>query len=113
MRGTLKIYFHTDTCFSMPAALDATVDTNVALDRYSLPIAPGKTLHGLLRDTWLTAQPAVDPKRLGEALFGITRSHIAVGLLRIGDAEIADATRTWVAWASNRRNPVRAAALRD
>jgi CRISPR-associated protein Csx10 len=114
MRGTLKIHFHTDTCFSMPAALDATVDANVALDPYGLPVAPGKTLHGLLRDTWLSLGPIVDPDNLGEALFGVTKSHEDRGLLRIGDAAITDETRRWADWAANREHQaVSPASLRE
>ncbi|WP_394793791.1 hypothetical protein [Armatimonas sp.] len=88
MNGTLTIQFLSDTSFSMPASRDTTVDTDVALDAPGLPIVPGKTLHGLLRDTWLMlGDPA--PKD-GEALLGTPRSNDAEGKLRIGTARVTD-----------------------
>ncbi len=91
MTGRLTIEFLSDTCFSEPATRNATVDSDVALDVDLLPIAPGKTLHGLLRDTWLTLCEA-DPNlyELGKALLGHPRSNIEDGKLYIGTARVGD-----------------------
>jgi CRISPR-associated Csx10 family RAMP protein len=115
MQGELKIHFCSDTCFSMPAALDATYDANVAMDRLGLPIAPGKTLHGLLRDTWLTVRDTLDKTDVGFLLLGKPGSHAGEGLLRIGDARVDMATREWVQRARDRSEESRitVAALRD
>jgi CRISPR-associated protein Csx10 len=106
MRGTLRLKFLSDTCFSMPASSDNTVDTSVAIDALGLPTVSGKTLHGLLRDTWRSAQDYVDTTgEHGRALLGATQRHSAheQGLLRIGDALLEDGNiRRWVQWARNR-----------
>lgn len=90
MKGHLKFKFLSDTCFSSPTALNATVDTEVVLDELGLPMASGKTLHGLLRDTYLTVKGALDAAGDGPALLGSPLSLREEGALRIGDAFLAD-----------------------
>jgi len=48
----LKIECLSDTCFARPAPAVGVVDTDLARDALGLPLPSGKTLHGLLRDTW-------------------------------------------------------------
>ncbi|MGO8670458.1 MAG: hypothetical protein ACLQVD_03710 [Capsulimonadaceae bacterium] len=119
MNGELTITLKSETCFSMAATLDASVDTDVALDELGLPTAPGKTLHGLLRDTWLSARaqidrPGDDGSWTGEKLLGREGSLADIGKLRIGDARMPEETRAWIDWARSRREPpLRAGALRE
>ncbi|WP_395095190.1 hypothetical protein [Armatimonas sp.] len=95
MNGTLTIDFLSDTSFSMPATLDITVDSEVSLDELGLPTAPGKTIHGLLRDTWLMLGDPAPTE--GIALLGQPRSNDAEGKLRIGTARVTDpGVRAWV-----------------
>ncbi|MEW6754540.1 MAG: hypothetical protein AB1505_26690 [Candidatus Latescibacterota bacterium] len=106
MHGTLRIECLSDTCFSMPATLDVLVDAETCVDELGLPRVPGKTLHGLLRDTWLTVQPHFDPdRRLGHALLGEPLSNDNEGKLRIGDGTVDPEVRAWIAWATQRANP--------
>ena len=104
MRGTITIDFLSDTCFSMPANLDVSVDSEVALDPLGLPMTPGKTLHGLLRDTWLSVKSLLDPNELGYALLGRPRSMKEEGILRIGDAHIEETIQKQVAAALKREH---------
>ncbi len=74
-----------------------TVDREVTHDETGLPFIPGKSIRGLLRDTWLSmhhcfpslweaaARVLGRPKRLDE--------HC---ILRIGDALLEPAVREWV-----------------
>ncbi len=101
MKGVLTIKFLSDTAFSMPASRDATVDSDVSLDTLGLPEIPGKTLHGILRDTWLSLDNPAPIE--GIALLGKTLSNNAEGRLRIGTARIADTVlREWIAAARSR-----------
>jgi CRISPR-associated protein Csx10 len=100
MKRWLEIELLSDTCFSAPASLDNTVDTNVAEDSLGLPMLPGKTIRGLLLDTWLAAQLATRNElglpENGERLLGISQSHLLIGRLRIGDALMTGGVREWM-----------------
>lgn len=117
MKGTLTLRFYSDTCFSAPGSSDPGVDTQIAVDDLGMPMVSGKTLHGLLRDTWLTAYPYLDPDmRLGNLLFGTPKTHSTAeqALLRIGDGRWDASAQRWVRWARRRReNPLPVAALRS
>jgi CRISPR-associated protein Csx10 len=107
LRGTLFITLLSDTCFSSPSTQDSTIDTDISIDGNGLPILHGKTIHGLLRDTWLALQPVLDPDCTGYALFGKTQSHDDACLLRIGNAELAHAVADQLLYAQQRpANPV-------
>jgi len=102
----LKIECLSDTCFARPAPAVGAVDTDLARDALGLPLPSGKTLHGLLRDTWEIARPAwpaIDPQGVGEGLLGRTQSHALGAVLRVGDASLSPAIRAWVAWARDGR----------
>lgn len=90
MNGYLQIECLSDTCFSMPMARSASVDTESVQDSLGLPAVSGKTLHGLLRDTYLSAPLALDPENAGHVLLGKPQSMKGEGVLRIGDAYLVD-----------------------
>ncbi|NLH98668.1 MAG: hypothetical protein GX446_04145 [Chthonomonadales bacterium] len=115
MTGTLTIELLSDACFSMPATINVAMDTEACTDELGLPRIPGKTLHGLLRDTWLSASPALDPDQsLGYAILGKPKAHDGAGLLRIGDALMPPEVRTRVEWALKRSaNPMSPDAVRE
>ncbi|MCX6358314.1 MAG: hypothetical protein NT029_00765 [Armatimonadetes bacterium] len=108
MKGVLTLRMLSDTCFSMPAALTAAVDSEVATDELGLPMVSGKTLRGLLRDTWLSMLDALgDEAEAGLALLGEPQSHGAESVLRISDARMDGAIRSRLAWALSRpQNPL-------
>ena len=112
MQFTLTIELLSDTCFSMPAAGTSTVDSEASADNLGLPHIPGKTLHGLLRDTWLSLPEEMDPPdrdghRLGHRLLGAQFSHGDLGILRIGDALTHPDVRTAIRWATHREGTTR------
>jgi CRISPR-associated protein Csx10 len=113
MTGNLTIELLSDTCFSAPAALGESVQTDVGTDDLGLPFVSGKTLHGLLRDTWLSCRQYVDSERVGESLLGKVRSHEAEGVLRIGNGRMSESTRRFVEHARKRHKPVPEKAIRD
>jgi CRISPR-associated protein Csx10 len=114
MHGTLTIEFLSDTCFSMPSVLNVTVDSEVCMDDLGLPMIPGKTIRSLLRDTWLSAQPVLDPECIGYMLFGREGAHKDDSSLRIGNAMMDAAIRARIYWAIKRENnPLPVTILRD
>ncbi len=100
--GTLNITLMSDTCFSSPSTQDTAIDTDISVDKDGLPILHGKTIHGLLRDTWLALQPVIDLDRAGYALFGKTQSHDDACLLRIGNAQLPPAFSRQLIFAQKR-----------
>lgn len=96
MNRHLQIELLSDACFSMPRSADATVDADFAMDRLGLPRIPGKTLHGLLRDTWLACQEYVDSGNVGYSLLGEQWSHGERAVIRIGDGLLRSDSRAWV-----------------
>jgi len=114
MHSNLSITLLSDACFSMPTSRDTSVDTNIATDSLGLPTIPGKTLHGLLRDTWLAAQPKIDPDKIGLSLLGLEKRHEEYSILRIGDARISLDDRSLVKHSLSRSaNPFAAEWLTD
>lgn len=97
----LKIECLSDTCFSMPTSESVAVDQDIAYDKLGLPMISGKTIHGLLRDTWLMVQLYLDSAKEGYALVGDRLSHNQMGVLRIGDALLESEIRQIVYEAQN------------
>ncbi len=79
------------------------VDTEVTHDANGLPFIHGKTLHGLLLESWLLM--ASHFPELHEAslqVFGQPGDNEDTAILRIGDALLPDEVRDWVNFALKR-----------
>lgn len=124
MNGYILIECLSDTCFSAPSARGVTTDTECVRDTLGLPTVSGKTLHGLLRDTFLSAlsaSPSINSNQIGYALLGRPRSLAGEGILRVGDGYLVDTQgndlRPWVRFLihdkSERGSPLPATALTD
>ena len=85
----LVIELLSDTTFSTGYETMGQVDTEVDYDNLGLPKVGGKTLHGLLRDGWLTFAnkfETMDKNNLTEKVFGLEKSNKDKCILRISDA---------------------------
>lgn len=106
--ATLQIQLLSDTTFSRGEGTAGVVDTEVEHDADGLPYIGGKTIRGLLRDSWLSMQ-AHFPE-LNEAaarVLGHSESLEDTCRLRIGDAVLPKAVRDVVRQATHRgRNPI-------
>lgn len=99
-KGRIRIILHSDTCFSAPESANPTVDIGVAFGADGLPRVSGKTIKGLLRDTWLSSRDYIDPDGAGAGLFGTPRELANHANLRIADATLGEAIADWAAWAA-------------
>jgi CRISPR-associated protein Csx10 len=116
LNGVLTITLLSDACFFQPSSRHVLVDAETCADELGLPMIPGKTLHGLLRDTWLSCVEAMsDGTDTGYALLGQPQAHddTQPGILRIGRALMPEPIRDRVRWATMRRdNPLPGEAVR-
>lgn len=105
---TLTVELLSDTTFGRGEGTAGAVDVEVEHDELGLPFLGGKTLRGLLRDSWLSMEehfPRLRPAAL--RVHGPTREVGETGILRIGDARLDARTREWIAWAEGRdRQPL-------
>jgi len=102
---TLTVELLSDATFGRGVGTAGEVDVEVEHDPLGLPLLGGKTLHGLLRDAWLTMAPHFP--ELAEAarrVLGPGGEHDETSVLRVGDATVDDVTRAWVAWACGREH---------
>lgn len=94
----LQIKLLSDATFSRGEGAAGVVDTEVERDRFGMPFIGGKTVRGLLRDSWLSMSQHF-PGLVDAAALVLGRSQAADEScrLRIGDAvlpvEIATAVR--------------------
>jgi len=99
----IQVELLSDTCFSRGEGTAGVVDVEVEHDELGLPFLGGKTLRGLLRDSWLSMQHCFpELKEAGERVFGTEADLEEKSTLRIGDAMVDDLTRRWVEAAENR-----------
>ena len=105
---TLTVSLLSDTTFGRGEGAAGEVDVEVEHDDLGLPFLGGKTLHGLLRDTWLTMLPAFAELRWGgERVFGPPGDLTETAILRLGDAVVEAEARAWIAAAVQRaRQPL-------
>ncbi len=94
-----------DATFSRGEGTAGVVDVEVEHDTWGLPFLGGKTLHGLVRDAWLSMQDCF-PQLIHAAkrVFGTEADCDESAIVRIGDAVVDDATRTWIRAAESRKN---------
>lgn len=110
---TLTVELLSDATFSRGEGTAGAVDVEVERDEHGLPFLGGKTLRGLLRDSWVSLQeqfrwliPAA------RRIYGPTGELDETGILRIGDAVLGEDVRSWVTWAVEREDhPLSATAL--
>jgi len=97
-----------DTCFSRGEGTPGAVDVEIEHDELGLPHISGKTLHGLVRDTWLTmARSFEELHEAGLRVWGPVGDLDETSILRFGDAQLDASVREWLTWAEKRtQNPL-------
>jgi hypothetical protein len=103
----IQVELLSDSAFSRGEGTAGVVDVEVEHDELGLPFLGGKTLRGLLLDSWLSMQrffPELSPS--AERIFGIEADFDECSILRIGDAVVDSETRKWIelaeSWPNNR-----------
>jgi len=85
-----------DTTFGRGEGTPGVVDVEVEHDAYGLPMLGGKTLRGLLRDSWLTMQAHFpELAEAGRRVLGPHADVAETAILRIGDARVEEASRAY------------------
>ena len=95
--SALHIELLSDSTFSRGEGTAGVVDTEVEHDAHGLPFIGGRTIRGLLRDSWLSMCkhfPALE--NAAARVLGQSRSLDDSCQLRIGDAYLPDAIRKTV-----------------
>lgn len=111
--ATRKLEFITiellsDATFSNGQETPGQVDIEVEHDDMGLPYLSGKTLHGLLRNSWLSMERCFSGlARAASRVYGPIGDLQESSILRIGDALTSKDVHDWVKWAGNRaQHPV-------
>jgi len=102
--SSLSIELLSDATFGRGEGTAGEVDVEVEHDDLGLPFVGGKTVHGLLRDAWLTMAGTFPA--LGVAatrVLGRSQELAETSIVRVGDAVVDDATRAWIRAAATRR----------
>jgi len=100
----LEIEFLSETTFSQGRGSAGVVDIEVEHDELGLPFVGGKTLRGLLRDTWLSMQNVFpELQDAGLRVFGPAQDIEERAILRFGDAALDPKIRQWVKAALTRK----------
>lgn len=101
----LDIELLSDTTFGRGEGTPGEVDVEVEHDDDGLPFLGGKTLRGLLRDSWLSMRMNFpNLQNAAERVFGPTQCFDGRCRLRIGDAHLESAVRDWLLAARRREN---------
>jgi CRISPR/Cas system CSM-associated protein Csm3 (group 7 of RAMP superfamily) len=92
-----------DTTFGRGGGAPGVVDVEIQHDACGLPVLAGKSLRGLLRDSWLSMQGHF-PELLeaGQRVLGPHADVHETSILRIGDALIEPEARAFFIWAAER-----------
>lgn len=100
----LHIELLSDATFGTGKGVPGVVDVEVEHDEYGLPFIKGRTLRGLLRDSWLMMETRF-PELWGAAksVLGDSGSTEEECRLRIGDALLPESTRRAVIEAVHKR----------
>lgn len=101
--SALALTFLTDSAVGRGEGTAGVVDADVETDDLGLPLMGGKTLHGLLRDSWLQMAPCFG--QLEEAavrILGPEGDLEEEAILHVGDAMADPSLRAHVARAVNR-----------
>jgi hypothetical protein len=101
----LHIELLSDTTFGRGEGTAGEVDNEIEHDKFGIPFIGGKTVRGLLRDTWLSMRQHF-PELLaaGDRVFGPTKRFLDddVCVLRIGDALLSKDVRDWLTASATR-----------
>ena len=103
----LHVELLSDATFGRGEGTAGKVDTEVEHDEFGVPFIGGKTVRGLLRDTWLSMRPHFpELRKAGDRVFGPTMRFLDddVCVLRIGDALLRKDARDWLLAAATRAN---------
>ncbi|SHF33718.1 hypothetical protein SAMN02745206_01787 [Desulfacinum infernum DSM 9756] len=109
----IQIELLSDAAFSRGEGTAGVVDVEVEHDQWGLPFLGGKTIRGLLRDSWLSMGPCFpDLSQTALRVFGPEADCDECSILRIGDGVVDDETKQWIQAAETRENhPVSPAAV--
>ncbi len=90
----LHIKLLSDATFSRGEGTAGFVDADIEYDRFGIPFIGGKTIRGLLRDSWLS-MAGYFPELCGAAglVLGRSADTLETSKLRIGDAHFSDSLR--------------------
>lgn len=92
-----------DTTFSIGESTPGSVDIEIEHDELGLPYLSGKTLRGLIRDSWLTMSGCFpELYEAGLRVWGPVGDLAEISILRFGDAQVDALVREWIAWAEHR-----------
>ena len=99
----LRIELLSDATFSRGEGTAGVVDTDVERDELGMPFIGGKTVRGLLRDSWLSMSPHFPSlEHAAERVLGRSQALDESCRLRIGDAVLPAAVRATVRRAARR-----------
>lgn len=101
----IEIELLSDTAFSRGDGSAGIVDVEVEHDELGMPFLGGKTLRGLLHDSWLSMEHCFSELSLSaKRIFGTEADFDERSILRIGDAVMDSETRSWIKAAEYRSN---------
>lgn len=104
----IQIELLSDAAFGRGEGTAGVVDVEVEHDEYGLPFLGGKTIRGLLRDSWFSMKehfPGL--AETANRVFGPEADFEERSILHIGDAAVDKETRDWIKAAEVRdRNPI-------
>lgn len=101
----IQVELLSDAAFSRGDGTAGVVDVEVEHDELGLPFLGGKTLRGLLLDSWLSMQHCFpELSESARRVFGIEADFEECSILRIGDAVLDSETRKWIEAAEFRPN---------
>ncbi|MGE3524767.1 MAG: RAMP superfamily CRISPR-associated protein [Gemmatimonadales bacterium] len=111
----LQIELLSDTTFSRGEGAAGVVDTEVERDEIGMPFIGGKTVRGLLRDSWLSmSRHFPDLEQAAERVLGRSQALDESCRLRIGDAVLPAPIRATVRGAAERpEHPLAPGAILD
>jgi len=98
----LQIELLSDASFSRGEGSAGVVDIEVERDKFGMPCIGGKTVRGLLRDSWLSMARHFDLDEAAERVLGRSQALDQSCRLRIGDAILPEAIRAAVRTAVER-----------
>lgn len=101
----IQLELISDSTFGCGQGTAGIVDIEVEHDELGLPFLGGKTLRGLLRDSWLSMHHCF-PELFSSAerIFGVEADFEEHSIMGIGDCVLCDSIRRCIEVAENRQN---------